>query len=152
MTAQTKPAIRATYDDKAFRIRIVSDDQPIAEIPIAHVQFWAEKSGVRAGPLSEFAAGPLTAALQTVYDGVDVREIERDHPKSFKISSRDYKQGGEFVTVTARDHFANVSRAHAFQVHNEEAFAQAFELLKEEARQQIHSVPAYTGPAAEAYD
>lgn len=64
MTEQTRPNIRADYDASAFRIHIVSDNKLIEEIPVTRILFQAEISGVRTGPLSEFAAGPLTRALQ----------------------------------------------------------------------------------------
>ncbi|MGB4107493.1 MAG: hypothetical protein WBK55_06830 [Alphaproteobacteria bacterium] len=153
MTTQTRPAIRAAYDSESFKIYIVSGKNPIGEIPASHVLFLAETSDVRTGPLSEFAAGPLTAALQNVYNGVDTRGIERDNPESFELSTRDYRKGGEFVTVTATDHFSKVSQAIAFNVHNEEALTQALQSLPEETRQQRHNehVPVHA-PASELYE
>jgi hypothetical protein len=66
MTAETKPRIRAAYDEKAFRIHIVSDGQQITEISLTDILLLAEKSGLPTGPLGAFADGPLTASLQNL--------------------------------------------------------------------------------------
>lgn len=152
MTKQTQAPIRATYDSESLKIRILSGNEPIGEIPAAHILFRAEASAVSTGPLGEFATGPLTAALQDAYHGVDIGGIERDNPESFEILTRDYKKGGELTPATVRNSFAGATRADIFKVHNEEALAQALQYVEKQATHQRRSVPVYTGPAAQAYD
>lgn len=155
MAKQTQAPVRATYDAASHNIRISSGSRTIGNIPAIHVQSLAETSETPVDSFHEFTAGPLTTALQNTYDGVDVEEIVRENPTKSTISIRDYKKGGEFVTVPVRDHFAQISRALAFKMHNEDALAQAFEIVATGTKQEKRNGRAHTfvdGPGALSFD
>jgi hypothetical protein len=66
MTAETKTGLSATYDEKAFRIRIFSGNNLVGEISAPRVLLLAQDSEIRLGPLDPFTKGPFTDSLQNL--------------------------------------------------------------------------------------